>query len=301
MGKIVRLNPVPIRVSAFGIGRVRDDVLVPGVELVPFIRNIADSEMEKASGGAPANDAAPRPLNIKGKRAGLGLPGGGMETEEWEDPPAAVRREYEREYGLKVKTATQAFPEIRKIIVTDNETGQLHVTYYEKGQQPSVSIDISKLPDGRPRQEAVDNHWYGFHAQLAAWEGTTHQRLFRQYKCRLIESGDLTEEEVAQEGMSLWWELDLRKWHQLHPDLSPNRSNMTFPELQSLLVSGDLTAEELWSLGIEELGEVDGLLLFPVEFLRYKLSTYPRNPLDSAFYKSHLRAVVRALPEEASA
>lgn len=191
-----------------------------------------------------------------GKRQGFGEPGGGVNVESLDSLPGAAEREIEAETGLTASVKGAPLTEEHQLIISNKKTGGRHWRIsYEKGKEPSVEIDSRA-------QVALRNPVYTFRG-APRWENSNLRKLFTKIRTEYIQNDPATEEFIKSCGM--------------------------------YFLVQDLSEEELASLAIEEIHEIDGIGIFTVSFLMEMLETKEPYLNNYYFYFSHLTRIKEGL------
>jgi ADP-ribose pyrophosphatase YjhB (NUDIX family) len=244
-----RPNRLERTITAFCYVPVSDPEISPD-PMVLLVHNISDAQMRRAKGLSPLTRMTEEGVKETGKPAGWGMPGGGMKAEDGNDPETSAETELKGEAGLKAARMRPFLREAEnKFIELDQNEAVVDEPVYFE-KGKRPSIEIDA------RHHAIENPIHVFQADVH-WEGSALQALLREHARRQVASGERTPNEIAEDGVWVWL--------------------------------SELSTEELDSLGIDELDEIDGIGVFSLDTI---LTERP-----DGFYRSHLRRIQKGLRE----
>ncbi len=207
-------------------------------------------------------DQDPPPLNplyigdkpkVKRQDKGSGLGMPGGGREDNELPAEAASNELQKETGFVPRNLKGLFVQ-PKIILSENGIRKAGIPF-EIGAERSYDLP--------PTHTAIENVVCVYSGEIE-WNGSNLQRILHELK----EDCEISQEQIAQEGLYVWLK----------------RAGSS---------TGDLTAEELSSLDIEELNEISMIGVFPLGIIQRILAQgFPR--WSKPFYKSHIIWVAAA-------
>jgi len=204
----------------------------------------------------------------RGKPAGYGMPGGGINPEWLENPESAAIREGGNESGIRVINV-RPIPipgKKNKALILHKRTDELiRWVFYSDSQQESIEL--------KPWEKVLPNPMNYYLAKVY-WLGSKPREFFLNLKSELVSEGSCVEEDIARDGLSV----------------------------------NTLTQDELLELGVyrEEVEEMGGFALLPVRSLRNMLKNkrFFLNPEESRenvldptsyVYKSHVERILQGL------
>lgn len=262
---------LPVSATSFIVPIIIDEEFSPE-KMVFLVYNHADAIRKRDPlSPFPAELVDSRPK--KGKPAGFGLPGGGVNPEHLENSEHAAIREGRNESGLKVtrvRLIKMPEEEKNKILILNKRTEELvRWTPYKDGQQPKVEI--------RPGEKAILNPLNYYLADVD-WPVSKPREFFINLKNELLGDGACTAEDIAKFGLSV----------------------------------NTLTRDELLGLGVneEEVAEIGGFALLPISYLRWMWENkwffldpeedqgHRKNnssALTSYIYYSHIKRLIQIL------
>lgn len=244
---------IPRSETTAGICLIQDHAFSPDESYVLFVYNTADKNQSTET-----SPLSPYPNESKrkyGKPAGGGLPGGGVEQEYLENHNRAIIREVELEMGLPIVRAEHLFTE-NGVIISDKRTGaKIRRISYQSGRQAAIRIL-------RRTQVALDNPIHIFQVKPRDWLGSSLRKFFLEERAYLVESGQITAEEIEATG---------------------------------IYVMG-LSEDDYNFLNIEERKEVEGIALISVSALVHMFTSGDCRFAKGLFiYPSHVSRTIKGL------
>ena len=275
--KPVNWRGLPTSPTSFCIFTIKDETFSPET-MVFLVSNHADKGRKQVLLFTGLENTESRK---KGKPAGYGMPGGGVNPEWLENQEGAAVREGGNESGVRVvKVRLIPIPgKKNKALILNKRTGELiRYVMYSDGRQVSIEL--------KPNEKMLLNSMNYYLAEVD-WFNSKPRGFLLNLKNELIADGACTEEDIAKEGISI----------------------------------NTLTREELLALGVdeEEVGkvgdpqekcEIGGFALLPVSHLRWMkehnqfLLNPDENPEDrkrnpdmptSYVYYSHVMRILEGL------
>jgi ADP-ribose pyrophosphatase YjhB (NUDIX family) len=266
---------LPSSPTSFCIFPIRDPAFSPEL-MVLLVYNHADKGKKNAlilltdQDELPAglNELAQRSDKKKGKPAGYGMPGGGLNPEWLESMECTAIRESGNESGVKV-VRVRLIPipgEKNKALILNKKAGEfVRCVLYTDSQQASITI--------RPWEKVLLNPMNYYIADVE-WVKSRAREFLIYLKNELVAKSVCTEEAIARLGISV----------------------------------NDLTRDELLALKVhpEEVDEIGGFALLPIRLLRQMIEDkrFYLNPeedrenrLDptSYIYRSHVERIIQGL------
>jgi hypothetical protein len=205
-------------------------------------------------------DPAPDPLyigeepRIRRQDKGPGIGMPGGGREDGELPAEAAGNELLKETGFVSKKKLKGLFVQPKIILSKGGIKRAEIPF-TIGAEPSYDLPSSHT--------AVENVVCVYSGEIQ-WDGSNLQRILHELK----EDDEISQDQIAQEGLYVWLK----------------RADSE---------TGDLTAEELRSLDIEELNEISMIGMFPLGIIQRILAQgFPK--WSKPFYKSHVIRIAAA-------
>jgi 8-oxo-dGTP pyrophosphatase MutT (NUDIX family) len=177
-------------------------------------------------------------------------------VEDFNNRESAARNEVKAETGLSVLNIKYLFTEGKTILRNSRTEKVLKQFFHEVGKRPSIKISSKRV-------EVIENPIHIFIVRVE-WEETNLRKIFIKMRDKLLKDRELKKSDIKKHGISFFFD--------------------------------EISHEEVESLGIEEVNEIDGMAIVPIKHiqeLQEELRLLPRE--KRIMYLSHAIWINRAI------
>ncbi|MEX2090581.1 MAG: hypothetical protein WD989_00405 [Candidatus Paceibacterota bacterium] len=250
--------------TSFSITPIVDkELLFTNNTAVLLVSNISDREIARRDYEKCLREGLGRPGihpdQVEGKYAAFGMPGGGVSIERADTRESAARTEMKAETGLSVLDMKYLFTEGKTILRNSRTQKVLKQFFHKVGEKPSIRVDTKK-------HEVIENPVHIFLAQIE-WENSPLRQVMLEMRDKFLKEKEwLTKSYIKERGVSIFFD--------------------------------ELTQKQVVSLDIEEIDEIDGIAVVPLERIQQlqdELRPLPRE--KRVIYLSHTIWINRAITQ----